>query len=200
MSADVEKSDATADETPVDHDDQVGDAEPTQRPRTRRRRRLLPLALALVLVVSGAWLLVRTGQLRDDPAYANTALTDTDATTRVIGDVDAAVSKIFSYSYTDTAATQRAARTVLDGAAYRQYEALFAQVLSRAPRQRLTLTTRVVRTGVIDISGDTAHLLVFLDQVTTRGGRRTGTTAAAQLVVTARARDGHWRIVDIKAG
>jgi Mce-associated membrane protein len=161
---------------------------------------LLPVALALALTLTGAALLVGTGRLRDDPASANRALTDPDATTKVVGDVGDALSKIFSYSYTDTAATQQAARKVLAGAAYSQYEALFSQVLSQAPRQRLTLITRVVRTGVTDISGDTAHLLVFMDQVTTRSGKRIGTAAAAQLAVTARLHDGHWQIIDIKAG
>jgi Mce-associated membrane protein len=170
------------------------------RARPNRARSLvLPLALTVILALVGAALTVRTAQLRDDPVIANRALVDNGATTRVIGDVSNALAKVFSYSYADTAATQQAARDVLAGTAYRQYEALFAQVVQQAPAQELTVTTRVVRAGVIRMSGDTAQLLVFLDQVVTRGGEPSGTVAAAQLSITAQRRDGHWRITDIQA-
>jgi Mce-associated membrane protein len=158
-----------------------------------------PLALALVLALAGGALTVRTARLRDDPAAANRALVDTTATTRVIGDVSNALTKIFSYSYADTAATDQAARDVLAGKAYTAYQALFAQVVRQAPAQGLTVTTRVVRAGVTRLSGGTAQLLVFLDQVITRRNDQSGTAAAAQLSVTAQLRDGHWRITDIQS-
>lgn len=169
-----------------------------ERPN-QARSLVLPLALTVVLALVGAALMVRTAQLRDDPVVANRALVDNGATTRVIGDVSNALTKVFSYSHADTAATQQAARDVLAGTAYRQYEALFAQVVQQAPAQELTVTTRVVRAGVIRLSGDTAQLLVFLDQVVTRRGEPSGTVAAAQLSITAQRRDGHWRITDIQA-
>jgi Mce-associated membrane protein len=175
-----------------------------KRPRWAWARRIrgplaLPLALTLVLALVGGVLTVRTAQLRDDPVSGNRALVDTAANTRAIGDVSNALTKIFSYSYTDTAATEQAARDVLAGTAHSQYEALFSQVMREAPAQGLTVTTRVARAGVVRLSGDTAQLLVFLDQMVTRRGDRSGTAAAAQLSVTAQLRDGHWRITDIQS-
>ncbi|MGI8332999.1 hypothetical protein ACRYCC_23855 [Actinomadura scrupuli] len=168
---------------------------PSARPSGMRRA----IALALILAVTGAGLLVLAGRLRDGSPAANRALLDTDATTRVIGDVTDALTRIFSYAPDDTAATEKAAGDVLAGAAAEQYRRLFAQVKRQAPAQRLTLTTRVVRAGVTTLSGDSAHLLVFLDQATARDGRPSGTVAAAQLSVTARLTAGHWRITDLRS-
>ncbi|SEG17561.1 Mce-associated membrane protein [Thermomonospora echinospora] len=158
-----------------------------------------PLVLALVFVVVGAALLVRAAQVRGDEAAENRALTDVERTEVVIGDVSNALGKVFSYSYANTAVTEQAARDVLAGRAFNQYQTLFGQVKQQAAAQRLTLTSRVVRAGVVRMSGDTAQLLVFLDQTVHRKDKPGGTTAAAQLSVTARLSDGHWRIVDIQA-
>lgn len=134
--------------------------------------------------------------LRDTPATANRALTDSEATTRVAGDVSNALGKVFSYSPQATAVTKESAKQLLAGKALQQYAALFGQVEKQAADQKLTLTTHVVRAGVTRLTENSAHLLVFLDQVYEREGKLT-TTAAAQLSVTAQLRDGHWTVVEI---
>ncbi|EFE69715.1 conserved hypothetical protein [Streptomyces viridosporus ATCC 14672] len=128
----------------------------------------------------------------------NRALTDTEATTRVAGEVGNALARVFSYTPDGTAATERSARTALGGRAARQYRELFDRVRDDLTGQRVTLSTRAVRTGVIELDGDRARLLVFLDQ-TSRRGEDEATTAAAQLTVTARLENDRWRIVDLKA-
>ncbi|WP_079159360.1 hypothetical protein [Streptomyces griseus] len=169
--------------------------EPPPRGRSNLLR-VLATVSALVLLATGGFLLSEGQRLRDTPATANRALTDTEATTRVIGDVSSALAKVFSYSPHDTAATEEAAKRLLAGEALRQYAALFGQVERQSADQKLTLTSQAVRAGVTRLSGDSAHLLVFLDQVYEREGRA-ATTAAAQLSVTARLRGGHWQIVEI---
>ncbi|MEU2429264.1 hypothetical protein ABZ611_07020 [Streptomyces sp. NPDC007861] len=164
--------------------------------RAARRGGVLAGCLVAALLLAGAGLLLRAHQLGDNPATANRALTDTAATTRVTGDVSSAVAKVFSYAAEDTAVTRQAARELLAGKASRQYESLFAQVERRAPEQRLTLTTRVVRAGVTSLGADRAELLLFLDQIAQRKGGP-ATTAAAQLSVTTELHEGRWRIVDI---
>ncbi|WP_313879495.1 hypothetical protein [Streptomyces sp. FIT100] len=164
--------------------------------RAARRGGVLAGCLVAALLLAGAGLLLRAHQLGDNPATANRALTDTVATARVTGDVSSAVAKVFSYAAEDTAVTRQAARELLAGKASRQYESLFAQVERRAPEQRLTLTTRVVRAGVTSLGADRAELLLFLDQIAQRKGGP-ATTAAAQLSVTAELHEGRWRIVDI---
>jgi Mce-associated membrane protein len=156
-------------------------------------------AAGLVLTLAGTGLLVAAAQLRGSPAAANQALTDPAATRRVIGVVSADLIKIFSYSYTDLPATERAARQVLAGPAAAQYETLLPQLRS-AVGQHLSLVTRVVHAGVTQLSAASAQLLVFLDQSATRGQATVGSTPYhAQLAIVAQFRAGRWRITGIEA-
>ena len=173
--------------------DEQGDA--AVRPR-RHWPRVLGTVLTLALLVTGGALFVEGQRLRDTPATSNRALTDTEATTEVAGDVSNALGAVFSYSPQATAATKASAKEVLAGKALKQYAALFGQVEKQAADQQLTLTTQVVRAGVTRLTGSSAELLVFLDQVYERRGKAP-TTAAAQLSVSAELRDGRWYIVDI---
>lgn len=181
-----------------DEPDPVPQPEPEPRRGDRTPRWLVPAVVAAVLALAmgGAGLLFRTGQLTDSPAAGNRALSDAEATTRVIGDVSSALGKVFSYTPTNTGATRQSARELLAGKAARQYGELFGQVEKRAAEQKLTLTTHVVRAGVTRLTDRGAHLLVFLDQVAERRGKPPATTAA-QLSVTAELSDGRWQIVDI---
>jgi Mce-associated membrane protein len=168
-------------------------------PWWRRGRGFLAFALTVVLLVAGGCgFLYRSHQLRDVPAARNHALTDTETTARVAGDVSNALGKVFSYTPEDTGVTAKEARELLAGKAAKQYTELFGQVGTRAEQQRLTLTTQVVRAGVVTLEGGEAHLLVFLDQTAQRKGKAAG-AVAAQLSVTAELRDGSWLITDIKA-
>ncbi|MFF4913218.1 hypothetical protein [Streptomyces tendae] len=190
-----------------DADDRdAGDAPGVKGVAHGRLRRAALAATAAVLVLGGCGFFYAAHQLRSQAPARNHALTDTEATTRVAGDVGDALARIFSYTPDGTAAAERSASTVLDGRAARQYETLFARVRDDLTEQRVTLSTRAVRTGVIELEGDRARLLVFLDQTSHRGdgkgkdaGDAEATTAAAQLTVTARLDDDRWRIVDIKA-
>ncbi|WP_189865058.1 nuclear transport factor 2 family protein [Streptomyces poonensis] len=169
-----------------------------RRPPGGRLRRGAVAGAAAVLVLGGCGFFYGAHQLRSAESAQNRALTDTEATTRVAGDIGNALARVFSYTPDGTAAAERSARTVLDGRAARQYQDLFDQVRADLTEQRVTLSTRAVRTGVIELDGDRARLLVFLDQ-TSRRGKDQATTAAAQLTVTARLSNDRWRIVDIKA-
>ncbi|MFJ4840921.1 hypothetical protein [Streptomyces sp. NPDC088746] len=177
---------------PVPEEDHAPDVPSARRRWTRPAAALLAVALLGV----GATLFVQGQRLRDTPATSNHALTDSAATTRVAGDVSSALGKVFSYSPQATGATKESAEQLLGGRALQQYAALFGQVEKQAADQKLTLTSQAVRAGVTRLTGSSAHLLVFLDQIYERDGKP-ATTAAAQLSVTAELRDGHWRIVDI---
>ncbi|GAA3926989.1 nuclear transport factor 2 family protein [Actinomadura viridis] len=191
---------STQADTETRDDAPAGAAPDEDRPARRGRAGIWrPLAVALVLALAAVGVLAFTEQRRDTSPAANRALVDAQATTKAVGDVSNALVKIFSYEHGDVAATERAAAGLLEGKAAEQYRSLFAQVKSQAPAQRLSLTTRVVRAGVSRMSGGTAHLLVFLDQVSTRAGRPAGGTAAAQLAVTAHLRGGQWRIAEIRS-
>lgn len=170
----------------------------SRRPPDGRLRRAALAALAAVLVLGGCGFLYGAHRLESAESAQNRALTDTEATDRVAGEVGNALARVFSYTPDGTAAAERSARSVLGGRAARQYQDLFDQVREDLIEQRVTLSTRAVRTGVIELDGERARLLVFLDQ-TSRRGKDEATTAAAQLTVTARLENDRWRIVDLKA-
>jgi len=201
MNTDVEDNEDTATaadekpeaapETPEQTDDHDNGARPA-----RRWPRALAGVLVIALLAAGAVMYAAGRQLRDTPATSNRALTDSAATAQVAGEVTNALGKVFSYSPDGTAATKASAQKLLAGKALQQYAALFGQVEKQSADQKLTLTTHVVRAGVTRLTPDSAHLLVFLDQVYERKGKA-ASRAAAQLSVTAQLREGRWTIVEI---
>ncbi|MBY8876440.1 hypothetical protein [Actinacidiphila acidipaludis] len=170
---------------------------PERGPRRRGRTIAATAVLTLVVLLAGA-LLVAAQQMKDPAARDNRALTDAAATDQVTGDVSNALSQIFAYTPQDTQSTAQAARDLLAGAAATQYQELFARIRGQVADQKLILTTRVVRAGVVSLTSTRARLLVFLDQTAQRAGA-TATSAAAQLSVTAEYTGGRWRITDLKA-
>ncbi|MCP2339117.1 hypothetical protein [Actinomadura rupiterrae] len=175
------------------------DEETTEEPATRPRRPYATLAAALVLALAGCGLFALHDTARGGPVSSNRALLDTDATTKAIGDVSDALARVFTYGPDDTANAERAAADTLTGRAAADYKRLFSVVKQQAPQQRLALRTRVVRAGLVSLTGHTAHLVVFLDQTATRAGQPAGTPAPAQLAVTAELHDGQWRISVLKS-
>ncbi|MGW4705729.1 hypothetical protein [Streptomyces sp. NPDC004285] len=182
----------------TDDGDGAAPSDPTVRRSAALWRRSVLAAGLAALVLGGSWFFYAAHQLRTTPSARNHALTDTAATDRVSGDVADGLARVFSYTPADTDAAERSSRTVLAGRAARQYAELLAQVRANLVEQRITLSTQTVRTGVIELEGDSARLLVFLDQ-TSRRDKAAATSAAAQLTVTAKYRGDRWQIVDIKA-
>jgi Mce-associated membrane protein len=154
-------------------------------------------AVTVVLAGFGVWATLHASSLRASAAAQNTALTDGQATATVRREISAAVNTIFSYNYADTAATRRAAQTVLTGPAVRQYNTLFALVTKNAPAQKLVVTTRVVNSGVELLNGTRARLLVFANQQDTRAGTGQTSYAGAMFAVTALRQGGRWKIENI---
>lgn len=163
----------------------------------RLRGPLLLFAASLLLTAAGAGLLALAAQLRGSPPAANGALTDAAATRQVTASVSAGVSQIYSYSYTDLAATRAAARRVLAGRAAAQYRQLSPE-LGAAVSQRLTVVTKVTSIGVSSLTAGSARLLVFLDQTVTRAGAKPNAPVPAQLTVTATRSGGRWLITSIQ--
>jgi Mce-associated membrane protein len=155
------------------------------------------LVASLVLIGVGVGLTIAAAQLRGSQSAVNRALTDPAATRQVIAAVSADVSDIYSYSYTDIGTTEQAAQRILAGQAAAQYHELFP-MLREAASEQLTVVTRVEQAGVSRLSGNTAQLLVFMDQTATRGHDK-GTSVPAQLAITARFSGGQWRITSIEA-
>ncbi|MFJ5837361.1 hypothetical protein ACIQGO_11405 [Streptomyces shenzhenensis] len=173
------------------------DQAPSRRRLSVRLRHTAVAVLAAALVLAGCGFFYGAHQVRSTASARNRALTDTEATTRVAGDVGNALARVFSYTPDGLDAAERSARSVLDGRAARQYAELLGRIRAELTEQRVTLSTQAVRVGVLELDGDSARLLVFLDQVARRD-RAAATSAAAQLAVTARWEHDRWRIVDIR--
>ncbi|MGQ4349387.1 hypothetical protein ACN6LG_008019 [Streptomyces sp. SAS_275] len=196
---DTERPASDTAEGGLDDQDDGPEATDAASGRTSRAvgwRRIALVALAAVLLAAGVAFLYEAHQTRSTPSAENHALTDTEATNRVAGDVDNALARIFSYTPNGTDPTEKSARSVLTGRAARQYGELFDRVRSDLAEQKVSLTTVAVRTGVVELHDGTAKLLVFLDQTSRRDAKET--YAAAQLSVTARFENDRWRIADIQ--
>jgi len=168
----------------------------------RAGERTVPRAAALVVAAAvlaafAVWAGVQAHSLRASQASQNVALTDRTATNQVTRQIASAVSTIFSYSYSDPAATRRAAQRLLTGTAIRQYDSLFALVEQKAPAEKLVLTTNVTNIGVEFLTGGQARLLVFVDQQDQAGSGR-AVYSGSMLAVNAVSERGRWLIENIQ--
>ena len=204
MTTSTRDVDTFAERTAAADADPAADVRRGQRPwlrgrlAARRTRRLLLATALAAAVLAGGLMLFGAYRLTSAESARNHALTDREATEEVSGEVGDALAKVFSYTPDGVRTTELDARRLLRGEAATQYRRLYGQLRKRVTEQKLTLTTRVVHTGVVSLDDHRARLLVFLDQTSTRDGGHPS-TAAAQLAVTAERRGGEWRIVRLAA-
>ncbi|MEU3271650.1 hypothetical protein ABZ639_12435 [Saccharomonospora sp. NPDC006951] len=166
--------------------------------RNARKHRLAAVfaIAAAVLIGLGTWFTVEASGLRSSPSANNEALVDQQRTAEVNAGVTRALNTVFSYAFDDVGTTGKAASEVLRGQALDTYRDLFARVREQAPEQRLSLTTQVVSSAVLSLTGDRATVLAFLDQSATRADGKPG-VAAAQLLVTAQREGEGWVITEL---
>jgi Mce-associated membrane protein len=179
----------------------VSDSDATSAAAPRRGRslalRLVLIVLSVAVVVVGVAFVARTNQLNDQIASSNRALSDSNRTSEVIGEVSTALNQVFSYDYRNPQVAEAAAKRWLTGSAPAQYRTLFDQLEKLAPGQKLTFVAKVSVAGVTNLHGNHAQLLVFLDQQSTRASDGQSSISAAQVRIDA-VRDGNlWRIDDI---
>lgn len=104
------------------------------------------------------------------------------------------LGKVFSYSPD----SPPSAGPELEGTAADQYRAVAGGLVSQIRAQGLTLTTHVVAAGFTSQGSDSAQILAFVDQTSTRNGG-SPTVAAGAVAVTLRLLAGRWRIVSLTA-
>jgi Mce-associated membrane protein len=172
-----------------------------EEPAADRRRSTwaVPVVLAVVVVLLGGlatWCGLEWAHLRGGAA-ANTALTDNAGTSEVAGQVTSAVNTTFSYNYTDVAKTEKAAQSLLTGAALCQYNALFKLIQQQAPTEKLVVTTTVTSKGVQMLQGDTARVVLMVDQKDTKVSTNQPVESQAALAVNVVKQNGKWKISNI---
>lgn len=162
-----------------------------------RQATLLAVLTAVVVLAAG---FAVVSALRADAVHGgNRAVADQAATAEVADQVGAGVKAIFSYDYGNLARTERAAASVLVDEAVAQYRTGYAAAEQQATEQKLVRTTSISSIGVADLRGDTAHLLVFVDQQTLTTTSNQQSSASSALSVTARKVDGAWKIASMTA-
>jgi Mce-associated membrane protein len=166
---------------------------------------LLPAVLALVAVILGGfatWFALESSQANGSSVPSNTALTDNARTAEVNGQITSAINTTFSYNYTDIGKTEKAAQGLLTDTALCQYNALFKVIQQQAPSQKLVLTTTVTNSGVESLQGDSARVLLVVDQSDTRTAANQPVLSQASLAVNAVRQNGKWKIsyIDIFNG
>jgi Mce-associated membrane protein len=162
-----------------------------------RRATVMAALTAVVVLAAGVAVFsaLRVGALHG----GNSAVADTAATAQVTDQVGSDVKAIFSYDYDNLARTERAASSVLVDEAVGQYQAGYAAAKQQVTDQKLVRTTTISSIAAQDLRGDTAHLLVFLDQQTLTTTSNQQSSASAALSVTARKVDGTWKIASMTA-
>jgi len=160
------------------------------------RRAVLLLAAALVVVGLVGWTLAFMGRVSDEPE--NVAVVDKTATATVQAEVSRALTQVLSYDYDAPEQMEQAADEFLTGSAREEHRVLFQTLKQRAGDQRLTLTAQVQASAVKELEADSAALLVFVDQSSQRAGDNQASVSAAQLAVSAKKVDGHWKISGLR--
>jgi Mce-associated membrane protein len=163
-----------------------------------RLRSGLVIAATVALVSVGAVGWLRAVDLHRDSPARNAAVVDVDRNAQLVSAVSKGLTEVLSYDYRNPEPTAAAAQRLLSGAARDEHATLFAELRKKAPGQNLVLTAQVQATGVTQLSGDSATLLVFLDQSSQRAGDKEATVSAAQLVVSAALVSGEWKISGIR--
>jgi len=131
-----------------------------------------------------------------DANAQNTAYIDGPTTAQVKGEVIDAIQKAFSYTYANPQQTQQDARSVLTGTALCQYNNLFKTVIAQAPAQKLSFTSTIDQhnSGVEQLQGNQARLLLLINQESTRGSDGQKITSQAVLAVGAIQQGGSWKV------
>jgi Mce-associated membrane protein len=157
---------------------------------------LLAGALVIVgLLLAGAAVLFKIQDNKISSATSNTALLDVATTAQVKDQVSKAAEALFSYDFNNIAKTENAAKDLLVGAdVTTKYDALMGEVKRLAPAQKMVVTCKVTRSGVIMLNGDLAKVMVFIDQTSTRADTQKTTAGSAQLHLNAQLQGNQWKI------
>ncbi|GAB4002391.1 hypothetical protein [Nocardioides ultimimeridianus] len=162
------------------------------------RRAVVSLgASAVAAAVCSSVLLDRTGALHA-AADGNSAVADRAATSQVVQAVRADLAAVLSYDYRHPDRPRKAASQVLVGDALHQYDRLYGALAGVGRQQRLVYRGSLLDVGVQRLTGTDAQLLVFMNQMSTRGTDGAVNVAPTQIKVAAQHLEGTWKISSIE--
>ncbi|SFB30779.1 Mce-associated membrane protein [Amycolatopsis marina] len=188
-------------ETDAEEGAAVGATAVTGGAGSRRSRTPLIVGLLVIAVLfAGLAVFFRIQGAEAQSATNNTALVDVARTAQVKQETGAAVERLFSYDYNDMEKTEKAAdELLLTDEVREQYAQLLSEVKREAPKQKMVVTAKVTRSGVIMLDDNRAKVLLFIDQTSTRTDKNQTSAGGAQMSVDAEFRDGAWKITNLNA-
>lgn len=129
---------------------------------------------------------------------SNQAISDAVGTEGVQKDVTAAVESLLSYDYNKIDEHEKTARSLLVTDQVRdEFDKLYGDVKKKAPEQKIVLVTKVSYSSVLELDGDRAKVLLFVEQSASREGTDQKSSGGGQLTVDAQLQDGKWRLAGI---
>lgn len=178
---------------PEPAEDSAPDATPAATPRItewlRRRWVAVPAAAVLAAAVAAGsvyWF-----------AYRPDQLTDTRAQEQVLDVARAGTEALLSYSPENVDKNVADAKSRLTGDFLQRYSEFADSVVVPAAKERGVKTeANVARAAVSDISPDSAHVLAFVNQVTTSRERPTPALATSSVMMTLVREGGRWLIAE----
>ncbi|EHR48975.1 hypothetical protein SacmaDRAFT_0679 [Saccharomonospora marina XMU15] len=174
------------------------DGESSKRPQRRFGYAAVAVLLVIGLVFSGLAVLFKFRHSEVASATDNTALVDVATTAQVKQAMSEAAESLFSVDFNDVGKTQRAAdRLLVNDEVKRKYDALMGQVREIAPKQKMVVTVKATRSAVVQLDGDRAKVMVYIDQTATRTDTNQTSAGGAAMWLTAERRDGEWKVVNM---
>ncbi|GAA1207089.1 hypothetical protein [Prauserella alba] len=166
-------------------------------------RRRPGYAVVAVLVVAGL-LLVGAAvffQIKGSEARAatsNSALVDGPATAEVKEAMEKAAERLFSIDHNNLGKTEKAADELLAGGEVGQkYDALMGEIKRLAPEQKIVVTVHATRSAVVNLDGDRARVMVFIDQAATRPSDKQPAVGGAAMWLETQKQGGTWKVTNL---
>lgn len=175
----------------------IAEADPAERDALKLRLAAVCAVLAAVCAGLAVYFVVDSGT---GGTPQNDALTNAQVTKDVQDQVSKDLNAIMSYDYRNPGKTDRAAKEALgDDALAGDYSDVINVLKEKGPSQQLSVQTKVVKSGVIELTDDTARVLALASQNYSKGGEGARSQAtSARLQVNATLDDNRWRITGIE--
>ncbi|MCL2542265.1 MAG: hypothetical protein FWE71_07395 [Nocardioidaceae bacterium] len=144
------------------------------------------LVVAVAVVAAGQWWLHQQRSHDTDEADVRSAADD-------------AVTSVLSYDYRRLQAGMRATTPLLTGDARSQYLDLQKPLLHTAPKLQAVVDAQVKTMSVLDLSGDSARVLLFVDQTSSSKWLSRPQLDQSRILVTMTRSSGHWLVSTLAA-
>lgn len=168
--------------------------------KVRRKPGYAALAALLVvgLLLAGAAVFFQVKGSEARAATSNSALVDGPATSEVKEAMEKAAERLFSIDHNNLGKTEKAANELLAGGEVKQkYDALMGEIKRLAPDQKIVVTVHAARSAVVNLDGDRARVMVFIDQAATRPQDEQPAVGGAAMWLETQKQGDTWKVTNL---